>query len=275
MARTREFFARLRRSVRWLMRIALVLLIVDLAYVASIWPDWDRYARGAIPKSNFISLYEAERKAHGDWPELHWQPVPIAEIPRVVQRAVLLAEDRRFYEHNGFDLAAIRDAFDYNLNKGKIIRGASTISQQTAKNLFLTPSRDPLRKWHELILTWGLEQNLAKQRILEIYLNSVEFGRGVYGVQAASFAYWGVPVGHLTVVQAAELATTLPGPVKNNPRERTDFFVRRSQRILRLLAREFEVPPGLIGPENEAGDWVTIFDPETGREAVSHSAPVR
>jgi monofunctional biosynthetic peptidoglycan transglycosylase len=240
---------RWRRPLRRLFRLALVLLALDLVYLAWIWPDWGRYARGPIPKSHFIALYEEARREQRDWPELQWQPVALAEIPRVVQRAVIVAEDWRFYEHGGFDLVAIREALDYNLARGRIVRGASTISQQTVKNLFLHPSRDPLRKWHELTLTFGLEQNLSKMRILELYLNSVEFGRGIYGVQAAALAYWGVGVGELGAAQAAELAATLPGPVQNNPRLRTETFLRRANRILALLAREFDVPSGLIGPQ--------------------------
>src|SRR3990172_12001559 len=95
-----------------------------------------------------------------------------------------------------------------------------------------------MRKWHELVLTWGLEHNLRKSRILELYLNVAEFGRGIYGVQAAAQAYYGVDVGSLSLVQAAELAASLPSPVRNNPGTRTERFQRRSQRILDLLTRE-------------------------------------
>jgi len=151
---------------------------------------------------------------------------------------VLVAEDRRFYEHSGFDLVAIREALGYNLGRGELLVGASTISQQTVKNLYLSSSRDPLRKWHEVVLTWGLESNLRKSRILELYLNIAEFGRGIYGVQAAAQAYYGVDVDRLTLVQAAELAACLPSPVKHNPMTRTERFQRRSQRILDLLTRE-------------------------------------
>ncbi len=248
MARSQALFGRLFRLLRWIIRLALILLVVDLAYLASIWPDWARYDRWPTPKSQFIQHYEAERAGHPDWPAVRWIPVPLASIPPVVQRAVIVAEDSRFYSHQGFDLAAIREAFDYNLEKGRIVRGASTISQQTAKNLFLSPARDPLRKWHEIFLTWGLEQNLGKPRILELYLNSVEFGRGIYGVQAAALAYWGIPAADLNLVQAAELAATLPSPVKNNPVQRNDFFNRHSQKILNNLNRQYDRAPSGKAP---------------------------
>lgn len=259
MAKLKAFFTRCGRVLRWVYRLALVLLIVDLVYLATIWPDWKLYASGPVPKSRFIRVYEEQRAEHKQWPALRWQPVPISSLPPPMLRAVIVAEDSRFYQHNGFDIAAIREAFDYNLEKGRLARGASTISQQTAKNLFLTPSRNPIRKWHETVLTWALEQNLRKQRILEIYLNSAEFGQGVYGVQAAAQVYWGIPATQLTVTQAAELAATLPSPRKNNPHQRTPFFEKRSQRIYHLLTRDFSVPDEASsqGHSDQVGDSST------------------
>lgn len=253
MTKTRGGLRRVGRILRWAYRLALLLVIADLVYLALIWPDWKPYIQGPIPKSRFIQAYEEQRGTHHGWPALRWQPVPIASLPPAMLRAVIVAEDSRFYSHGGFDIAAIREAFDYNLDKGRIVRGASTISQQTAKNLFLTPSRNPIRKWHELVLTWALEQNLRKQRILEIYLNSVEFGQGIYGVEAAAQSYWGISAAQLSVVQAAELAASLPSPVKNNPVQRTPFFVKHSQRILSLLGRDFPVPDDALAPTPEHG----------------------
>jgi monofunctional biosynthetic peptidoglycan transglycosylase len=144
---------------------------------------------------------------------------------------VVVAEDSRFYQHKGFDQQAIRDAIEYNLSKGRIVYGASTISQQTVKNFFLTTSRNPLRKLHEAILTYAMEKNVGKQRILEIYLNISEFGRGIYGVEAACRHYFGKSVSEISVEEAVELAATLPAPVKHNPDTRTDFFLRHKTKI--------------------------------------------
>ena len=252
MSRRKGIFARLQRSLRWVLRILLILLIADLVYLALIWPDWKKLAQGNIPKSSFMQVYE-EKQAERDWPKMRWQPVSHTTIPRHMLRAVLVAEDSRFYSHSGFDLIAIREALDYNFGRGELLIGASTISQQTVKNLYLNPSRDPLRKWHEVVLTFGLEQNLRKSRILELYLNVTEFGRGIYGVQAAAQAYYGVDVGALSLTQAAELAASLPSPVKNNPATRTERFQKRSQRILDLLKREqsaqMAVEPAAEEPE--------------------------
>ncbi|MEK7840649.1 MAG: monofunctional biosynthetic peptidoglycan transglycosylase [Pseudomonadota bacterium] len=223
--------------LRWTLRIFLILLIIDLFYLAVIWPDWKKLAAGPVPVSSFMQEYKRERAGRHDWPDLRWQPVTLQTIPKTVQRAVILSEDSRFYTHSGFDLLAFKEAMGRNLDEGRLAFGASTISQQTVKNLFLTRSRDPLRKWHELILTWGMEQSLTKHRILELYLNVAEFGHGVYGVQAAARHYWDRDVEQLTPQQAAELAATLPSPRKHNPATRSEAFDKRAQRVLRLLNR--------------------------------------
>lgn len=258
--RRRRRVSRLRglaRAIHWSLRILVLLLIADLVYVATLWPDWERLANGPIPRSEFMLQYEQAR-THQDWPKLQWRPVSFNQVPHHLVRAVLVAEDARFYGHAGFDFEALRDAWDHNLAEGRLVFGGSTISQQTAKNLFLAPDRTPLRKWHEILFTIALERTLRKQRILEIYLNIAEFGRGVYGVEAAARHYWGVSVSDLSVTQAAELAATLPGPTKHNPRSRTKYFTKRSQKIMGYLAREFELestplPPLPAGFEQAPG----------------------
>ncbi len=224
-------------ALRWTIRIVLIVLIVDLFYLAVIWPDWKKLASGPVPMSSFMQEYKKERTGQPDWPALRWQPVALNNIPKTVQRAVILSEDSRFYTHSGFDLLAFKEAMSRNIEEGRFLFGASTISQQTVKNIYLTRSRDPLRKWHELILTWGMEQSLGKPRILELYLNVAEFGHGVYGVQAAARHYWNKDVEQLTPQQAAELAATLPSPRKHNPATRSESFDKRAQRVMRLLYR--------------------------------------
>jgi len=233
----RGFLRRFGRWLRWGLRAFLLLLIVDLFYLAVTWPDWKKLATGPVPKSAFMREYEKQRAADKHLPPLRWQPVPFASIPKPITRAVVLAEDSRFYEHSGFDLIAFREAMDYNWKEGRLVLGASTISQQTVKNLFLSPARNPLRKWHELILTWGMEHHLTKRRILDLYLNVAQFGQGIYGVQAAAQAYWGIPADQLSAAQAADLAATLPSPVKNNPATQTRYFEKRANKILSLLER--------------------------------------
>ncbi|HEY8554378.1 MAG TPA: monofunctional biosynthetic peptidoglycan transglycosylase [Burkholderiales bacterium] len=229
--------ARLAWLLRWGLRLALIALIADFFYLMLTWPDWKALAEGPVPKSNFMLQYERARAEDRRLPPLRWRPVPLARISKPMIRAVILAEDARFYEHGGFDLIAFKEAMSYNLEEGRLALGASTISQQTVKNLFLSPARNPVRKWHELVLTWGMESNLRKRRILELYLNIAEFGTGIYGVQAAAEAYYGVSAAELTAVQAAELAATLPSPTRHNPATRTPLFTRRAQKILHRLYR--------------------------------------
>ncbi len=218
-------------GLRWSGVLFAGLLLIEFGYILGLMPDWNQFIHGPIQKSSIIQQYEYEQTQHTDWPTLRWHPVPLFMIPKHVLRAVVVAEDSRFYQHKGFDQQAITDAIEYNLSKGRIVYGASTISQQTVKNFFLTTSRNPLRKLHETILTYAMEENVGKQRILEIYLNISEFGRGIYGVEAASRHYFGKSVSEIGVEEAIELAATLPAPVKHNPKTRTDFFLKHKSKI--------------------------------------------
>ena len=211
------------------------MLFVELGFVLGLMPDWDQFIYGPIQKSRVIQQYQYDRTLHDDWPRLRWRPVELEDIPEGLRRAVTVAEDARFYQHKGFDQEAIKNAMEYNLKKGRLVYGASTISQQTIKNFALSHSRDPLRKLHEVILTYFMERNVGKKRILEIYLNIAEFGRGIYGVEAAAQYYFSLPVGELNQRQFIELAATLPAPVQHNPKTRTDFFNKRTAKIRRHL----------------------------------------
>ena len=223
------------RMLRWTWRIVPVLIMMDVGYLIGVWPDWELYSDGPIQRSSFIRSYEFEQHRHNDWPNLRWSPVSIESISRSMVRAVIVAEDARFYEHEGVDIEALKSAMEFNLSEKRLVYGGSTISQQTVKNVFLSPSRNPLRKWHELVLTIGMERSLSKKRILEHYLNVAEFGRGLYGVEAAARYYWGIPASSLTNQQAIELAATLPSPAKNNPKTRTRSFQSRVTKIRRYF----------------------------------------
>jgi monofunctional biosynthetic peptidoglycan transglycosylase len=208
--------------------------VTDVAYLIAIWPNWDDYKQGAFPQSNFIEHYKSVQ-LENDWPELKWQPINYKRIPKDMVRAVTVAEDARFFSHSGVDLEAFKEVMKYNLSQKRFIFGGSTISQQTVKNMFLSPSRNPLRKWHELVITFGMERNLTKEQILELYLNNAEFGRGIYGVNAATKHYWGKPITRISERQAIELAATLPAPVNHNPKKRTKFFLNRIKKISRYF----------------------------------------
>ena len=108
-------------TLRWAWRLLPVLIMMDIGYLIGIWPDWELYSEGPVQRSSFIRSYEFEQHRHADWPRLRWNPVPIATIPRSVVRAVIVAEDARFYEHEGVDIEALKDAMEYNLSQKKLI----------------------------------------------------------------------------------------------------------------------------------------------------------
>ncbi len=161
---------------------------------------------------------------------------PLAKIPEAMQWAVIVAEDANFYEHQGIDVPAMKEALKYDLEQRRLARGASTITQQLAKNVFLSRSKSIPRKLEEIVLARRLEQSLKKGRILELYLNVVELGPLVFGVGEGARYHFHRPVSDLTPAQCAFLAAILPGPRRAyNPALKPDKVRRRAERILRLL----------------------------------------
>ncbi len=144
--------------------------------------------------------------------ELKYKWVDYSQISSNLKRAVIASEDAKFSDHDGFDWEGIEKAFDKNIKKGKIVAGGSTISQQLAKNLFLSSKRTPWRKAEEAIITVMLEKMLSKRRILEIYLNVIEWGNGIFGAEAAARHYFRTSASHLSAQQAAKLAAMIPNP---------------------------------------------------------------
>ena len=150
---------------------------------------------------------------------------------------MLVGEDINFFSHRGFDLGEIRLAVTKAIEDGAPPRGASTITQQLAKNLWLSPSRNPLRKLEEAVLTWQLERTLSKRRIFELYLNVVEFGPGIYGVEASSRRYFGKSVSEVSDDEAAELAASLPSPTTWHPGSSRPGYRRHVESIKRRMAK--------------------------------------
>ncbi len=226
------------RRLRWVGFILLLMLASDLFYLSLHWPDWDAIEHGVVSKSAFIHQYERRRRHEPNLPALQWRPVARQSIPRHLKQAVIAAEDARFYQHNGFDLQAFKTAMSRNFKIQEFKYGASTISQQTIKNLYLSQSRSPLRKWHELVMTVAMELNLSKERILELYLNIAEFGPGIYGVEAAAEHYWHLPVSSLQPWQSAQLAACLPSPLRHNPATASRQFYRRTNRVIGFMQQQ-------------------------------------
>jgi monofunctional biosynthetic peptidoglycan transglycosylase len=181
---------------------------------------WSRYP----PESTAFMARSSARLKH--------QWVPYERISEHLKRAVVAAEDARFLDHEGFDWEMIQKAIVRNEKKGRVIAGASTISQQLAKNLFLSGERSWLRKGQEAIITWMLEDALSKRRILELYLNVAEWGDGVFGAEAAARRHFGVPAAALSPEQAAWLAVILPSPRRYERGRLTPYLAGRVNTIL-------------------------------------------
>lgn len=173
--------------------------------------------------------------------ELKYQWVDYSRISNNLKRAVVASEDAKFVDHEGFDWEGIEKAYAKNLKKGKIVAGGSTISQQLAKNLFLSTKRTPWRKGEEALITVMLENVLSKRRILEIYLNVIEWGNGVFGAEAASRHYYKTSAANLTSAQAAKLAAMIPNPRYYDAHKSTSYLNRRTATIQARM-RYSEVP---------------------------------
>ncbi len=168
------------------------------------------------------------------------QWVPLSRLPKHVIDAVIVAEDGTFFEHGGIDWFEVQESFEKNLEEGKPARGASTITQQLAKNLFLSTSKDPVRKLKEVAITLMMERLLSKQRILELYVNIVEWGRGIFGIEAAARTYFGKPASALTLDEATRLAAVIPSPLRHMPNIDSRYVLRRKAIVLdRMSSRHW------------------------------------
>ncbi len=211
-----------------------------LGYLAVVWLSWPDVAALASENPSttaFIERYKKRASADQQLPPLRWQWVDYRAISIHAKRAVIVAEDIEFFTHSGFSTSEIRAAIRDALEEGEAPRGASTITQQLAKNLWLSPSRNPLRKFKEAMLTGQLEESLSKHRVLEIYLNVVEFGTGIYGVSAAAEYYFDKPASRLTEHEAAMLAASLPRPSSWHPGGDDAYYFRYVEDILGRLGR--------------------------------------
>jgi monofunctional biosynthetic peptidoglycan transglycosylase len=205
-----------------------VIVLCVALFVILTWPNVAALAESNPETTSFIE------QARSRGIEVEWRWVSADAISPNLKKAVLVAEDLSFFKHDGFDTHEIRIAAREAM-QGKRVRGASTITQQLAKNLWLSPSRSPARKLREIVLTRQLERHLSKQRILELYLNVVEFGPGIYGIEAASRHYYGIPASDLDAEQAARLAASLPRPSKWHPGVESRGYDGSVLRILNLM----------------------------------------
>jgi monofunctional biosynthetic peptidoglycan transglycosylase len=260
--------ARLKRSSavwKWLLAASAAGFAV-IAYAYLTLPDVRVLARTNPKESAFMRLRQDEAAAEGRTLRHVQRWVPYSRISQNLKRAVLVAEDDAFFQHEGVDFVQLRESIEVDLTRGAAVRGASTITQQLAKNLYLSPSRSPLRKLREWILARRLEAALPKARIFEIYLNVIEWGDGIWGAEAAARTYFGVSAAALTPSQSALLAGAIVNPRVLSPARPTRRLLNRQRLILARMGRV--TPPTTTLTEAERADAV-----ERAEAAVDRAVP--
>ena len=226
---------------RWLRIIARVFeggVIAVALGVLLLWcsvPNTAPLATRNPTTTAFIDLRRSEAAAAGKPFDLEMTWRPIGKISKYLRQAVIDAEDANFLRHEGVDWDAIEKAVDKNLARGSLAVGGSTITQQLAKNLYLSPSRSFIRKLREMLIAFSLEDHLTKQRILELYLNVVEWGDGVFGAEAAAQHWFGHSAQSLSPAEAVRLAIALPNPFQRSPEVRSELMTEKSVRLIRML----------------------------------------
>ena len=239
---------------------AIVFAVV--AYVYVTLPDVRPLATSNPETTAFMELraFEAAREGRNVRRVQRW--VPYSRISPSLKRAVLVAEDAAFWDHEGVDLEQIRESFRVSWEQGRAVRGASTITQQLAKNLYLSPSRNPLRKLRELIIARRLEAALPKARIFEIYLNVIEWGDGIWGAEAAARTYFRIPASSLNAEQSALLAGAIINPRVLSPARPSVRLLRRQRLILSRMG-EVTPPPAVVARLPDEATDESAEAPET------------
>ena len=220
----------------------LLVCILFLLYLFTV-PDVSRLRKENPAKTAYMKYREMEWKKKGRKQSIHQTWVPLSSVSPYLSKAVLIAEDDKFWTHEGFDYEAIEKAVKKDFRTKKFRSGGSTVSQQLARNLYLSPEKSLLRKGREAVITWRMERSLSKKRILELYLNAVEWGDGIFGAEAASRHYYGKPASELTAMESARLASILPNPRKYSPLGDQGYVVNRANVIYDIMIRRGIVPP--------------------------------
>lgn len=226
---------------RWFWRICLLFIGTILAYQAWIFSHVVYWKFNNPSSSAFMEDRLTALRQKNSAAVLRTQWTPYEHISPSLKRAIIAAEDGKFLMHEGFDFEAIQGAYEKNLKKGKLVAGGSTISQQLAKNLFLSGERTPVRKIQEALITLMLENVMSKRRILEIYLNVIEWGHGVFGAEAAARHYYGVSASSVTVEQAARLAAMIPSP-RFYDKHRNTAWLSKKTGIIRSRMTSAQIP---------------------------------
>ena len=233
----------LKRQTRWFIVLSFFLILLPVASLLMM-PDVSKLKKENPKKTALMEYREKKLRAKGRKFRMDQRWVPFSKISPYLIKAVLIAEDDKFWSHEGFDYEAIQKAIEKDLKAKQFKFGGSTITQQLARNLFLSPEKSLLRKISEAVITWRMEKVLSKKRILELYFNVAEWGEGIFGVEAASRHYFGKPSSELSAEEAARLAAVLPNPRRYDPAGDQRYVMNRSNVIYSIMIRR-----GIVIPE--------------------------
>jgi monofunctional biosynthetic peptidoglycan transglycosylase len=239
------------KTAAYLILAAFLLLVADIA-VCFVYPDVSILKKENPKKTSFMKYREKQWTEKNLDKSISQKWVSFNRISPYMVKAVIIAEDDKFWRHEGFDFIAMQKAIEKDIKKKKFKVGGSTISQQLAKNLFLTPDKNPVRKIKEAIYTWRLERNLSKKRIMELYLNVAEWGDALFGIEAAARKYYGKSALSLEPKEAARLATVLPNPIRFSPVGNSKYVRSRSAFIYRIMVRRGIVIEEYVEVMNES-----------------------
>jgi len=256
------------KKKRTLLKIAIIVLVFfisgTLAYFYFSFPHISSLKKQNPKKTSFMEYREKEWKKEGKKYKIQQRWVSLSHISPYLIKAVLIAEDDKFWSHEGFDYEAMQKAIEKDIKAKKFKLGGSTITQQLAKNLYLSPSKNPVRKIIEAIITWRMERVLTKKRILELYLNIAEWGDGgIFGIEAASRHYYGKSAANISPEEAARLASVLPNPKKYNPLGDSRYVANRSNLIYSIMVKR-----GIVVPEYEE-----VVEEEKKEDKLTDSKP--
>ena len=227
--------------------LLMVMGVFGFAGFSYVYPDVKALKKEAPKKTAFMKYREQEWEREGKKYKVNQKWVPLNSISPYLIKAVLIGEDDKFWKHEGFDYEAMQKAVEKDIKEKKFKLGGSTISQQLAKNLYLSPSKNPVRKIREAIITYRMEKALSKKRILELYLNVAEWGdRGIFGIEAAARNYYGKSAALLNPEEASRLAAVLPNPRRFDPLGSSKYVVNRSRLIYNIMVKR-----GIVVPEYE------------------------
>jgi len=241
-----------RRLLKWT-AAAAAIGFAAVAYLYLSLPDVRSLRRENPRTTAFMQLRAREADKAGKKPRKVQQWVAYERISPSLKRAVIVAEDAAFFSHEGVDFDELEKSFQDSWNQGKRMRGGSTITQQLAKNLYLSPSRSPVRKLEELMIARRLEAELSKRRILELYLNVIEWGDGIWGAEAAARVYFQKPASALGADESALLAASIINPRRYSPARPSKYLLRR-QELIRQRMGDVEPPaPAVAGVAGAPG----------------------